>query len=65
MYTDHIRELLVLILNLFGQSIGNQVMEVVKISVHWAGNQVTCKYHKGWTTWLAESSLKKVSSDLA
>ena len=44
----------------YRESIGNQVMEVVKISVHWTGNQVTCKYSKGWTTWLAESSLKKV-----
>ena len=44
----------------YRESIGNQVMEVVKISVHWTGNQVTCKYNKGWTTWLAESSLKKV-----
>ena len=44
----------------YRESIGNQVMEVVKISVHWTGNQVTCKYSKGWTTWLAESSLKKI-----
>ncbi len=44
----------------YQESIGNQVMEVVKISVHWTGNQITCKYHKGWTTWLAESSLKKI-----
>ncbi len=44
----------------YRESIGNQVMEVVKISVHWTGNQVTCKYNKGWTTWLAESSLEKV-----
>ncbi len=44
----------------YQESIGNQVMEVVKISVHWTGNQITCSYHKGWTTWLAESSLKKV-----
>ena len=44
----------------YRESIGNQVMEVVKISVHWTGNQVTCKYSKGWTTWLAESSLEKV-----
>ena len=44
----------------YRESIGNQVMEVVKISVHWTGNQVTCKYTKGWTTWVAESSLKKV-----
>ena len=42
------------------ESIGNQVMEVVKISVHWTGNQVTCSYDKGWTTWLPENSLKKV-----
>ena len=47
----------------YRESIGNQVMEVVKISVHWTGNQVTCKYTKGWTTWLAESSLEKVKQD--
>ena len=47
----------------YRESIGNQVMEVVKISVHWTGNQVTCKYTKGWTTWLAESSLKKVEQE--
>ncbi len=44
----------------YQESIGNQVMEVVKISVHWTGNQITCKYQKGWTTWLTENSLKKV-----
>ncbi len=44
----------------YRESIGNQVMEVVKISVHWTGNQVTCKYTKGWTTWIPENSLKKV-----
>ena len=44
----------------YRESIGNQVMEVVKISVHWTGNQVTCSYDRGWTTWLTESSLKKV-----
>ena len=46
----------------YRESIGNQVMEVVKISVHWTGNQVTCSYDKGWTTWLTESSLQKVES---
>ena len=44
----------------YQESIGNQVMEVVKISVHWTGNQVTCSYDRGWTTWIPESSLKKV-----
>ncbi len=47
----------------YRESIGNQVMEVVKISVHWTGNQVTCSYDKGWTTWLKESSLKKVKPE--
>ena len=46
----------------YQESIGNQVMEVVKISVHWTGNQITCKYHKGWTTWIPENCLKKVES---
>ena len=46
----------------YRESIGNQIMEVVKISVHWTGNQATCKYNKGWTTWLAESSLEKVKA---
>ncbi len=46
----------------YQESIGNQVMEVVKISVHWTGNKVTCSYDKGWTTWLTESSLQKVES---
>ena len=49
----------------YRESIGNQVMEVVKISVHWTGNQVTCSYDKGWTTWLTESSLEKVKRNLA
>ncbi len=44
----------------YQESIGNQVMEVVKISVHWTGNQVTCSYDRGWTTWIPESCLKKV-----
>ncbi|MGK7948468.1 MAG: phage/plasmid primase, P4 family [Xenococcaceae cyanobacterium] len=44
----------------YRESIGDRVMEVVKILVHWTGNQITCKYSKGWTTWLAESSLEKV-----
>jgi len=44
----------------YQESIGNQVMEVVKISVHWTGNKVTCSYDKGWTTWLPESFLKKI-----
>ena len=43
----------------YQESIGNQVMSVVKISVHWTGNQVTCSYDRGWTTWIPESSLKK------
>ena len=47
----------------YRESIGNQVMEVVKISVHWTGNQITCKYNKGWTTWLAESSLERVKQE--
>ena len=47
----------------YRESSGNQVMEVVKISVHWTGNQVTCSYDKGWTTWLTESSLKKVKPE--
>ena len=47
----------------YRESIGNQVMEVVKISVHWTGNQVTCSYDKGWTTWLTENSLKKVKPE--
>ena len=38
-------------------------MEVVKISVHWTVNQVTCSYDKGWTTWLTESDLKKVKPE--
>ena len=41
------------------ESIGNQVMKVVKISVHWTGNQVTCSYDKGWTTWIPENCLKR------
>ena len=44
----------------YQESIGNQVMEVVKISVHWTGNLITCSYDRGWTTWLPENSLKKV-----
>ena len=44
----------------YQESIGNQVMEVVKISVHWTGNQVTCSYDRGWTTWIPEVCLKKV-----
>ncbi len=44
----------------YQESIGNQVMEVVKISVHWTGNQLTCSYDRGWTTWIPESSLKKI-----
>ncbi len=44
----------------YQESIGNQVMEVVQISVHWTGNQLTCSYDRGWTTWIPESSLKKV-----
>ena len=44
----------------YRESIGNQVMEVVKISVHWTGNQVTCKYNKGWTTWIPEGYLQKI-----
>ncbi|MGK7949643.1 MAG: hypothetical protein AB4368_12835 [Xenococcaceae cyanobacterium] len=43
----------------YQESIGNQVMEVVKISVHWTGNLITCSYDRGWTTWLTENSLKK------
>ncbi len=44
----------------YQESIGNQVMEVVKISVHWTGNQITCSYSKGWTTWIPENCLKKI-----
>ncbi len=53
----------------YQESIGNQVMSVVKISVHWSGNQVTCSYDqpeglalrdRGWTTWIPENSLKRV-----
>ncbi len=44
----------------YRESIGNQVMEVVKISVHWTGNQLTCSYDRGWTTWIPENCLKKV-----
>ncbi len=47
----------------YRESIGNQVMEVVKISVHWTGNQVTCSYDRGWTTWLTENSLKKIDQE--
>ncbi len=47
----------------YRESIGNQFIEVVKISVNWTGNQVTCSYDKGWTTWLKESSLKKVKPE--
>ncbi len=47
----------------YRESIGNQVMSVVKISVHWTGNQVTCSYDKGWTTWIPEGSLKKVRQE--
>ncbi len=39
---------------------GDEVMEVVKISVHWTGNQITCSSSKGWTTWISENCLKKV-----
>ncbi len=47
----------------YQESIGNQVMEVVKISVHWTGNQITCSYDRGWTTWIPESSLKKAKPE--
>ncbi len=47
----------------YQESIGNQVMSVVKISVHWTGNQVTCSYDKGWTTWIPENSLKKIKPE--
>ena len=40
-------------------------MEVVKISVHWTGNLITCKYNQGWTTWIPEGCLKKVKGNLA
>ena len=38
----------------------DEVMEVVKIAVHWTGNQLTCHHSRGWTTWIPEGSLKKV-----
>ena len=47
----------------YRESIGNQVMKVVKISVHWTGNQVTCSYDKGWTTWIRSGSLKKIKPE--
>ncbi len=44
----------------YQESIGNLVMKVVKISVHWTGNQLTCSYDRGWTTWIPENCLKRV-----
>ena len=39
---------------------GDEIMEVVKIAVHWTGNQLTCNHSRGWTTWIPELYLKKV-----
>ena len=42
---------------------GNEIMEVVKVAVHWTGNQLTCNHSKGWTTWIPEVCLKKVKQE--
>ena len=41
----------------------DEIMEVVKIAVHWSGNQVTCNYSRGWTTWISEGYWKKINSE--
>ena len=42
---------------------GDEIMEVVKIAVHWTGNQLTCNHSKGWSTWIPEVCLKKVEQE--
>lgn len=41
----------------------DEVMEVVKVAVHWTGNQVTCNHSRGWTTWISEGCLKKINAE--